>query len=54
MLFPAFLFMGDQSVVSKWMSLWEGTVRDKMLDLLCVVTGKIIVPLQAMLVNKGD
>jgi hypothetical protein len=46
--------MGDQRVVTKWMSFWEDIVRDKMLDLLCVVTGKIIVPLQLVLVNKGD
>jgi hypothetical protein len=40
MIFQAFLFMCDQSVVSKWMSFWEVTVRDKILDLLCVVAGE--------------
>jgi hypothetical protein len=32
--------MGDQSVVSKWISLWEVIVKDKILDLLCVLTGE--------------
>jgi hypothetical protein len=40
MIFPAFLFMGDKIVVSKWISLWEVIVRDKILNLLFVVTGE--------------